>query len=260
LGGCYKKQRFACSFLLYVPIAFFLCYPTILHHPLLVLAQALVTAANFFIISSFLVGPVAAIFKLTVNTDLRGRVAELVTVVATISTAFHCYGPLSLLITSNADSCSGVERQLTAPLNIIPFTAPLAVTVKEVRAAAEKKRPPLPPSHRPSPLCTQALASFPQTPVVVLGAALAQRLEQIGLGRVADLMGLLAEKLGGNPACMQDTLLVVAMMYGCVLVTGTSVILRKLLRRRGGRRQRGEGGVQRARMQPRHQPQHEHVE
>ncbi|GMI31682.1 hypothetical protein TeGR_g5884, partial [Tetraparma gracilis] len=173
---------------------------------------------------------------LTVNTDLRGRVAELVTVVATISTSFHCYGPLSLLITSNADSCSGVERQLTAPLNIIPFTAPLAVTVKE------------------------ALASFPQTPVVVLGAALAQRLEQIGLGRVADLMGLLAEKLGGNPACMQDTLLVVAMMYGCVLVTGTSVILRKLLRRRGGRRQRGEGGVQRARLQPRHQPQHEHVE
>ncbi|GMI38035.1 hypothetical protein TeGR_g5389, partial [Tetraparma gracilis] len=112
--------------------------------------SALVTAANFFIISSFLVGPVAAIFKLTVNTDLRGRVAELVTVVATISTAFHCYGPLSLLIISNTDSCSGVERQLTAPPNIIPFTAPLAVTVKE------------------------ALASFPQTPVVVLGAALAQ--------------------------------------------------------------------------------------
>jgi len=101
------------SIALYLPVFLYACYPTIRFFPLLILSQLLAITALFFIVSSFLVGPVATIFKLGVNSDFRGRLAELLTMVVTIASSMHVWGPLKYAFTADASSCIGLVSPIS---------------------------------------------------------------------------------------------------------------------------------------------------
>ena len=111
---CYKPVRLAQSTMLYLPPVLYLLYPSLRDDARgTVVLYALVLPALFHLISSKIVGPVLSIVKAVFNKDFRGRMAELVTVVATVAGCILAKGIVSILFeSSSSDRAVAVECKL----------------------------------------------------------------------------------------------------------------------------------------------------